>query len=343
LEESIHGEMASKMARSFVTGGNGFVGSYIVRLLVKDNHEVKILRRESSNLDLLNGLSFHSGIGDVTDYKSLEREVPDDTEWFFNNAAIMKDWGDKSKFYPVNVEGTRNVLEVVRKKDIPQLIHTSSTAVYGFPNSKEPLREDASWAPINSYQHSKAAAETLIREYEETYGIRATMVRGPTVLGKGDLFTGPQIIERIKQGNMVKFGGGNNLQSFAHGEDFARCLILAAEKFDKAMDNVFNVTSFTCTFNEFLETLADEIKAPKRFRNMPYRPTVALGAMAAGIYRAFHRPNAPLITPFRVKLFGSNYIIDSAKARGELGFEPQWDLVSTVQDMVHWGGSVKDR
>ncbi|MHA2425084.1 MAG: NAD-dependent epimerase/dehydratase family protein, partial [Candidatus Thorarchaeota archaeon] len=234
-------------------------------------------------------------------------------------------------------------LEVLRKKDIPKLIHTSSTAVYGFPNKKEPLKENSPWAPINSYQHSKAAAETLIREYEDTYGVKATMIRGPTILGKGDLFTGPQIIERIRNGNMVTFGGGNNQQSYAHGEDFARCLILSAEKIDQAAGNVYNVTSFTCTFTEFLEELADKINAPKKFRNMPYSPTLAIGATAAGIYRAFHRKNAPLITPFRVKLFGSSYIIDSTKARDELGYEPQWNLKSTVQDMVQWGGTVKER
>ncbi|MFW9841997.1 MAG: NAD-dependent epimerase/dehydratase family protein [Candidatus Thorarchaeota archaeon] len=331
------------MVQCFVTGGNGFVGSYIVRLLLADKHDVTILRRETSNLELIDGLSFTSGIGDVRNLESLEKAIPDDTEWFFNNAAIMKDWGDKSKFFPVNVDGTQNVLEMIRKKDIPRLIHTSSTAVYGFPNREEALTEDAPWAPINSYQHSKAAAETLIREYEETYGIKATMVRGPTVLGKGDFFTGPQIMERIKQGKMVTFGGGNNQQSYAHGEDFARCLIIAAEKFDKSVGNAYNVTSFTCSFRELLEKLADEMAAPKKFTNFPYLPSVAMGAGAAGLYRAFHRKQAPLITPFRVKLFGSSYVIDSTKARIELAYEPKWDLNATVRDMVEWKGAVRER
>jgi UDP-glucose 4-epimerase len=181
-----------------VTGGTGFVGSYIIKLLSEGKHDVTLLKRVSSNIDLLDGLTFNSVVGDITDPISLEEGVPEETEWFFHNAAIMKDWGGKSDFYPVNVEGTRNVLEVIRKKDIPKLIHTSSTAVYGFPNIKDPLTEDAPWKPMNTYQRSKAAAENLIQEYEETYGIKATMIRGPTVLGKGDMFTGPQLVERIK-------------------------------------------------------------------------------------------------------------------------------------------------
>ncbi len=331
------------MTKCFVTGGNGFVGSYIVRLLCESNQEVTILKRETSNLDLLNGLPFKSVIGDVTDLKSLQEGIPDDTEWCFHNAAIMKDWGGKSQFVPVNVEGTRNVLEIIRQKDIPRLIHTSSTAVYGFPNIKEPLTETSPWHPMNNYQRSKAAAEILIKEYEENYGIRATMIRGPTILGKGDMFTGPQLIERIKDGNMYTFGGGNNRQSYTHAEDFARCIILAAEKFESAAGNAFNVTSFTCTFREILETIADQVNASKDFRNIPYAPSVALGSAAAGIYRAFHRKNSPLLTPFRAKLFGSTYIIDSTKARETLGYEPKWDLQTTVKDMVHWGGTIKAR
>ncbi len=331
------------MTRCFVTGGNGFVGSYIVKLLSEGNHDVTILRRESSNLDLLDGLSFSSVVGDVTDPSSLEEGVPDDIEWFFHNAAIMKDWGGKPQFYPVNVEGTRNVLEIIRKKDIPKLIHTSSTAVYGFPNIKEPIAEDAPWKPANTYQKSKAAAEVLIGEYENTYGIKATMIRGPAVLGKGDMFTAPQLIERIKEENMFTFGGGSNLQSYAHAEDFANCLILAAENFSHALGNTFNVTSFTCKFRELLEAIADEVGASKDFSNLPYTPTLALGATAGGLYRAFHRKNSPLLTSFRVKLFGSTYIIDSTKAREKLGYAPKWDLQTTVQDMVQWGGTVKER
>ncbi|MFX0108774.1 MAG: NAD-dependent epimerase/dehydratase family protein [Candidatus Hodarchaeota archaeon] len=331
------------MVSCFVTGGSGFVGSHIVRLLKEKRHEVTVLVRSSSSLELIDELTVSKAIGDVTDPTTLQIAVPEDTEWFFHNAAIMADWGGKSHFYPVNVEGTRNVLEIMRIHDIPSLIYTSSTALYGFPNKKEPLTEDAPINPTNNYQRSKTDAENLIWEYAMDYGIRTTAVRAPTVIGKGDLFTGPQLIERIRIGKMVTFSGGTNIQTYTHGEDFARCLILAAENIQASAGKAYNAVSFTCQFKEFLDTLADELGVPKRYQNFPYGPTLALGAIAAGIYRAFHRRNAPLITPFRVRLFGSNYIIDGSRAKEELGFEPRWDLQSTVKDMVKWGGYVKAR
>jgi len=331
------------MTKCFVTGGTGFVGSYIVKILAKRGHDVTVLVRESSKFDLLDGVSFSKCVGDVTDAETLLNGIPDDTEWLFHNAGIMADWGGKAKFYPVNVEGTRNILEAIRQKDIPKLIYTSSTAVYGFPNEQEPMMEDHSWAPMNTYQRSKATAEELILEYSENYGVKATRIRPPTVLGKGDMFTGPQIIERLKDEAMVMFGGGDNLQSFAHGEDVGECIVLAAENFDEAVGNAYNVVSFTCQFREFIESVADELGVSKEFQNFPYTPALGLGKMSAGLYRAFHRKKAPLITPFIVKLFGSNYVIGAEKARNDLGYVPRWDLATTVTDMVKWGGYVKPR
>ena len=330
------------MARCFVTGGSGFIGSHIVRLLDEAGHEVHVLIRKSSNLDLLAGTRALTVVGDITDGKGLLQAVPDDIEWFFHNAAIMADWGE-ARFKKVNVDGVQNVLEVVRQKDIPRLIYTSSTAVYGFPNRDEPISESYDHAPTNGYQRSKLAAEKLIHESMTTQGIRAAMVRPPTVLGRGDMFTGPILIERLRDGAMFCFGDGRNSQSFAHGEDVAQCLIKAAESFDVAYGSAYNVTSFTCEFIEFLDALRKEIGTDKPVKKLPYQAALTMGKIMGGLFKAFLRPNAPLITAFRVRLFGSKYIIDDTKARMELGYEPKWNLESTVKDMVEWGGVFKPR
>jgi len=331
------------MVRCFVTGGTGFVGSHIVRQLTERNHEISILVRESSNFDLVQGLEFKKVVGDVTDIESLKQGIADDTEWLFHNAAIMAEWGNRKHFFSVNVEGTRNILEVVRQRDIPSFIYTSSTAVYGFPNKNEPLNEDAPWKPMNNYQKSKGESEKLVRQYMEDYGVKATMVRAPSVFGKGDLYSGPQMIELLQKGSMVTFGGGDDLQSYSHGEDFGRCLVLAAENFEKASGNAYNVASFDCTFRELLDALSDELGIEKKYRNMPYSISVALGALMVRLYKAFNRKNSPLLTAFRVKLFGSKYLIDISKAERDIGFTPRWNLQSTVKDMVEWGGTVKAR
>jgi len=153
----------------------------------------------------------------------------------------MVDWGGRQHFFPVNVGGTKNVLEVIRKKDIPKLIYTSSTAVYGFTNTEELMSEEQSYRPEGFYQKSKLAAEEIIKEFSENCGIKATMVKLPTIVGHGDMYTSPMLLEYVKNGNMVYFGEDTNTNSFAHAEDVARLLVLAAEEFKISQNKAYNV------------------------------------------------------------------------------------------------------
>ncbi|TFG09077.1 NAD-dependent epimerase/dehydratase family protein [Candidatus Thorarchaeota archaeon] len=331
------------MVKCFVTGGTGFVGSHIVRLLVTKGHDVTVLIREDSSLDLLEGFGIEATVGDVTDIDSLRRAIPEDVGWFFHNAAIMADWGGKSHFFPVNVEGTRNVLDVIVEKGITHLLFTSSTALYGFPNTDEPLDEDQEYSPDNWYQKSKLESEKLVWDYRDKYRLKAAAVRPPVVLGHGDMFTGPIFIERIRDGDMYWFSGGENTQSFVHAEDVARALVLAAENMDEADGEAFNVTSFTVEFKKLVEQIRKELEVEDSVKSIPYSVAVGLGKIAGGLYRAFNRSEAPLITAFRVKMLGSRYIIDDSKIREELGYKPAWDLESTVDDIVEWGGFLKPR
>jgi len=331
------------MTRCLVTGGTGFIGSHIVKLLAAKGHDVGVLMRPSSSTELLDGVTYEKRVGDVTDAHSLDDAIPQDTEWLFHNAAIMTDWGGRDHYFPVNVEGTRNVLEAARRKDIQVLVYTSSTGVYGFPNSPEPMTEELPSRPFGEYQKSKAEAERLVREHSSVYGLKAAIVRPPTVLGRGDLFTGPQYIDMIRRGGMYCFSGGKNRASFAHAEDVASCFLLAAENIHKSAGRAYNVTSFTCQFRVLLDTLRLKLGVDKPIKSIPYGVAYGLGYFVGGTYRAFRVKKAPLVTSFRVKLFGTEYVVSDERARGELGYTPKWTLDSTVQDMVDWGGHVKPR
>jgi nucleoside-diphosphate-sugar epimerase len=337
----MHEIIGVRMVKCFVTGGTGFIGSHIVRLLTKRNHSVDVLVRKTSSMDLIQDLPVSKVVGDVTDMESMASGTSDDTDWFFHNAARMSEWGGKARNWPINVEGTRNALEVARIKDIPQFIYTSSTAVYGFPG--RPMREDSPKKPYESYQQSKLAAEELVWKYSQEYGIRATAVRPPMVVGHGDMYLGPTLIEALKAGTWMYLDGGRNRQSIVHAEDAARCLVLAAERFETAYGNAYNVTSFIIEMRVFIEALADELGVSKNFRSVPYKAALAIGKATSGLFRAFHRRDSPFLTGFRVKYMGSDYVIDDSKVRQELGYEPRWNLETTVRNMVEWGGELKPR
>jgi dihydroflavonol-4-reductase len=201
-------ECGDSMVKCFVTGATGFIGSHITRLLTEKGHEVDVLVRKTSSLDLIDGLPVTTTTGDITDSDSLLAGISDDTEWLFHNAARMSDWGAKLRQWPINVGGTRNALEAARKKDVERFIYTSSTALYGF--SEEVMDEESPRKPYQAYQESKLAAEDLVWEYSREYGIKATAIRPPSVVGHGDMYTGPQLINALKSGLWVYFGDGSN-------------------------------------------------------------------------------------------------------------------------------------
>ena len=195
-----------KKMKALITGGTGFLGSHIVDELVEAQYDVRVLVRQSSNTTQLPN-NVEVVVGDITLPETLISAMRD-IEVIFNNAAIMDNWGSWSKFAPVNVEGTRNVLEAARESDISTIAHTSSCALYGFPNSNAPITEDFPKNPFGDYQKSKWAAEQIVDDYVDTYGMDIVSVRPPFILGSRDQYTTPTFVYAIQNGEMVVVGNG---------------------------------------------------------------------------------------------------------------------------------------
>ena len=96
--------------RALVTGGTGFVGANLVDGLTAAGYTARILRRRSSRLEALAGLTYEEAVGDILDYESLVRAMAG-CDWVFHVAAVSDYWRQGVAWlYRVNVEGTRTVL-----------------------------------------------------------------------------------------------------------------------------------------------------------------------------------------------------------------------------------------
>ena len=128
--------------RALVTGATGCVGANIVEALLARGDTVRALRRATSRLDALAGLSFESVTGDVTDEASLPAAM-DGCDVVFHAAAISQYWRSQPDvIYHVNVTGTRNVLRAALAQGVKRVIFTSSVAVLGLSliHISEPTR-----------------------------------------------------------------------------------------------------------------------------------------------------------------------------------------------------------
>jgi dihydroflavonol-4-reductase len=114
----------------FLTGGTGFIGANLIRLLLNQGYEIKALVRPHSRLDNLENLDVEIVTGDLND-PDLDQQMKD-CQVLFHVAAHYSLWQrDQQALYHSNVLGTRNVLEAARKAKIERTVYTSSVAAIG--------------------------------------------------------------------------------------------------------------------------------------------------------------------------------------------------------------------
>ncbi len=327
----------------FVTGGTGFLGSHLMRVLHERNHEITLLTRPTSSMDLIDGLRFTSVEGDITDLQSMLDGVPEDIEVLFHIAGRMTNWGHRKRFWPQNVEGTVNTLEAARRKDVDTFIYTSSCVVYGFP--EEPVTEEAPLNPGNIYAESKAVAEQHVLDYNKDYGLNTVILRPPLVLGRGDGYCGPMLREMAEANQFFMFGKCTNPISMVHAEDVARCLVDAAEKIDRTKGEIYNVVAFDSPWCEFCDKYLEATNLGYGMKKLPYSVCYGLAAIGEHLYKAFNRKSAPLsnFTTWTVKLFGKGFRIDGSKIHDHIGFESKWDRSEIIKDMLSCDSEFRPR
>src|SRR5271156_5469179 len=121
--------------RTFITGATGFLGSHVARVLAEQGADLRLLVRPTSSLKNLEGLQAETATGDLRDPASLEKALSG-CEVVFHVAADYRLWvRDPAEMYRSNVEGTRSLLEAVRKQGVRRVVYTSSVATMGFTSN----------------------------------------------------------------------------------------------------------------------------------------------------------------------------------------------------------------
>lgn len=211
-----------------VTGGAGFIGSHLVDTLVSNN-SVTVLD------DLSNGFKSNVNLkatfihSDISKKKFFE-EFAVDIDLVYHLAAqtsVSVSVANPKLDFEVNFEGTKNILEFCRKKNIPQLIFTSTSAVYGNPVYL-PIDEEHPKNPVSPYGKNKLDAEKEIQKFSEMYGLQYTIFRPFNVYG---LRMNSSVIDILakatrKGKNFQINGDGKQTRDFIFVDDVIKVLSL---------------------------------------------------------------------------------------------------------------------
>jgi NADH dehydrogenase len=231
-----------------VTGGTGFVGRNIVRLLVKKGQRVKCLVRESSPRNVLDDLDVEFYTGDILVPGTL-KEALQDIDTVIHLVGIIKEIRDAT-FERIHTEGTKNVLEAARNAEIKKYIHMSALGT-------------RPWG-ISRYHKTKWQAEEAVRNS----GLKYVILRPPIICGADDEFVN-MFAKMIRQTFITRIipviGKGESRMQPIYVGDVAHCFVEAALN-----DNILNKTyeiggPDAISFNQILDTIM-KVMQKNRFK-----------------------------------------------------------------------------
>ena len=217
-----------------VTGGAGFVGNNIVRLLVSKGYEVTVIDNlhtgKMKNLEgILEKITFEKI--DIRNFKELE-SILRNIDGIFHEAAltiVQESFKKEKEYSEVNVTGTENIFKIAKKFKI-KVVYASSSSIYG--NSKQiPIKENSERKPINPYGQTKLECEFLAEKYTKE-GLNIIGLRYFNIFGKGQTgsYAGviTQFMRKLNEQKYPRiFGDGLQIRDFIHVTDIAEANLSA--------------------------------------------------------------------------------------------------------------------
>lgn len=305
--------------RYFVTGATGFIGGKLARELVKRGHQVVTVARQPAKAADLQAVGVEVVQGDITDKASLRGPMTG-THGVYHVAGWYKvGVRDAKPGYEVNVNGTRNTLEVMRDLGIPKGVYTSTLAIYGSTqgrlvdeNEPTPKHFDSEYDRTKSLAHFEVALP-MMRE-----GLPLVIVQPGLVYGPGDTSQIGEAFSQYLQRKLPMIATGATY-AWAHVDDIVEGHILAMDKGQVGQSYI--IAGEVCN-------LLDAFKLAAKITGVPI-PGIQLGPgmvnITAQMMEWVNRiiPLEGQMHPETLRSLNATYIGSNARARRELGYSPR--------------------
>ena len=248
------------MSKIVVTGGAGFIGSHVVKILLDKGHKVVVLDNLSASQKDAVDKRAQLIIGDIKDSKS-SRAALKDADAVIHLAGLIivpESVKDPIKYCENNVIGTVSFLESMRKEDVKKIIFSSSACVYGNPQ-KLPIKEDAPVNPDNPYGASKASIEAFLQSYHAVFGFDVVILRyfnpyGPGEMHNPETHAIPNFIKAtLAKKPIPLYWKGEQIRDFVYIEDLARAHV------DVLNLSGFEIFNIGCEKGVKVKDVVDEI------------------------------------------------------------------------------------
>lgn len=309
------------MTKIFITGATSSIGMHLVQLLLTEEVTLHLLVRSKKKCVRFQHPRIVLFEGDLHAIETINQAMKG-CDQVYHLAANASVWLKKSgDYFNVNVEGTRNVLDVACSNKIKKVVVTSSAGVYG-PSISSPIYEQKAREIdfFNEYESSKALAELLVHRYVVEKGLNAVIVSPTRVYGPilyGPVTSTTLLIDKYVNGSWRIYPGtGNEIGNYAYIEDVAFGHILAMNNGKKGHHYILGGEN--CNYVDFYKSLSDVSTIHRTMFRVPN--WIQLSVAWFQLTRAKILGVPPAITPKWLAKGKYNWEVNCSKAQNELGY-----------------------
>jgi nucleoside-diphosphate-sugar epimerase len=318
--------------KAFVTGGTGFIGGHVVRKLVARHYDVYALVRSEKGAAEMRDLGATPVLGSITDSASMAEGMRG-SDVVFHVAGWYKvgasDWMEAET---INVGGTRKVLRLAQELGVPKTVYVSSVAVFGDTKGKLADENYFQGGPfISEYDRTKWLAHYKVAVPMIEKGAPVIIVQPGGVYGPGDHSLLGQLMTNFYRGQSPVVFGPDTVVTFAHVEDVAEGIILAAEKGKIGESYVLAGPAVpTGEMYDFWAQITGKRAPALRIPSALLKPFAPLVGALAGIL-----PLPEMYSQEAMNTLGVTYMAGANKARAQLGWQPR-SLHEGMTETFRW-------
>lgn len=324
--------------KALVTGGGGFLGKAIVKLLRARGDEVRSFSRNPH--PALAELGVEHCRGELDDAAAVARAC-EGCDIVFHVAAKAGVWGPYEEFYRANVLGTRHVIAACRRNGIKRLVHTSSPSVVFDGSDMEGVDESVPYPEHFEafYPQTKAEAERLVLQANDG-GLATVALRPHLIWGPEDNHLVPRILDRGARGALRKIGSRECLADTIYIDNAALAHLQAADHLDigsvVAGKAYFLSQGEPLPIWEVVNRILDAGGLPPVTRTISPALAYTVGAVLEKVYTLFNLKGEPRMTRFVAKELSTSHWFDLRAAQRDFGYRPEVSFDEGIERLRAW-------
>jgi dihydroflavonol-4-reductase len=317
----------------FITGATGFIGNEVSKRFASIDHDLTCLVRDSSNVEELKKLNVKLAIGDVLDRDSLDRGMKG-CDWVVNLASAYMYWDpDRSIYYRVNVDGTRNVMEASLDAGVSKVVHVSSIVVFGKPEEC-PIVETSPPGPkrFSDYSESKYQGDCIAWELYENKNLPLVVIYPCGVTGPNDAQYAGNVIKSFIKREMPATAFHRSVLTLVDVRNVAEAIVRATEK-DNNIGEKYIIGKEQVKMEEFYRMIGDISGVPLPKMRLPDSMALFNARLLTWWADMIKKPPLWNMALDGCRVMKEGWIADGSKAERELGIA-YTPIRTTLEDAI---------